>query len=95
MEFLTRSGSTISFDPFNQTEINAAKAQSPGEGIGPAVAAELIAKVRDGSITDAGQLPPEYRHLGRLIGLNGSSEEAPKRSGMSYVANQVPVRAKM
>ncbi|PKM47085.1 MAG: hypothetical protein CVV05_01470 [Gammaproteobacteria bacterium HGW-Gammaproteobacteria-1] len=97
MDFITRSGRVITFDLLNQAEIDKAKAMAPGEGVGPAIAAELIAKVRDGAITDAVQIPPEYSRLGYLIGLKGSSEEAPKRSGMSYIANQVPVtvRAKV
>jgi len=97
MDFITRSGRTITFDPLNQAEIDKAKAKAPGEGVGPAVTAVLIAKVRDGSITDVAQFPPEYRHLGRFVGLRDVSEEAPKRSGMSYTANQVPttVRAKV
>ncbi len=69
MEFINRRGETIELDPFNQQAIDAAKAAAPGEGVGPAVAGELFARISDGTVTSASQLPPEYRRLGALAGL--------------------------
>ena len=42
MIFMTRKGEAIEFNPLFQTEIDAAKAIAPGEGIGPALSDPLV-----------------------------------------------------
>lgn len=37
MKFTTNSGQVIEFSPFDQDEIDVAKARAPGAGFGPAV----------------------------------------------------------
>jgi hypothetical protein len=69
MEFISRQGKKIKFDPFDQASIDAAKAQAPGEGIGPAVGAELVNWIAGGEMTKLDQLPSEYKQLGRACGL--------------------------
>ena len=65
------AGETIEVNPFSQASIDAAKAQAPGKGVGPAVAAELLAQMADGRVTSAVQLPEEYRRLADVAGLPG------------------------
>ncbi|PKM46885.1 MAG: hypothetical protein CVV05_00275 [Gammaproteobacteria bacterium HGW-Gammaproteobacteria-1] len=86
MEFTTRNGVVITFDPFDQTQIDAAKAQAPGEGIGPAIAAELIESIRKGTVTNALQLPVEYMHLSTLLRLR-DHKEAYKETVEEFLAN--------
>lgn len=74
MKFTTTSGNVIEFSPFDQAEIDAAKAEAPGEGIGPAVSSVLLYAVRAGLVTEAQQFPEEYRHLARFCGLKGAAE---------------------
>jgi hypothetical protein len=69
MEFINRRGETISFNPFDQQSLEAAKAAAPGEGIGPAVGSELSKSIAEGSLTRLSQLPAEYQRLGRVMGL--------------------------
>ena len=76
LTFRTRAGEDILINPFDQASINAAKAAAPGEGVGPAVSAHLVALMGRGLITDASLLPAEYRHLRALIGSSPSQAEA-------------------
>ncbi len=46
--FRTRTGEELRINPFDQTSIDAAKAAAPGEGIGPAVSAHLVALIGRG-----------------------------------------------
>jgi hypothetical protein len=63
MQFQTLNNGVVSIDPFSQSSIDAAKAVAPGQGIGPAVASVLMAKIAAGEVTNADQLPAEYRPL--------------------------------
>lgn len=69
MEFITRQGKEITFNPFSQQSIAEAKAKAPGDGVGPATAAELLVQIAVGNVTSSGQLPSEYRRLGTVVGL--------------------------
>lgn len=69
MIFIDRKGQSIDIDPLSQQSIAAAKTKAPGEGIGPAVASELLQQIADGAITRSAQLPAEYQHLGTVVGL--------------------------
>ena len=66
MKFTAKNGKTIEINPLNQASIDAAKALAPDEGIGPAVAGELLALINRGAIT-TDQLPSEYAHLGKPV----------------------------
>lgn len=74
--FRTRAGEDLLINPFDQASIDAAKATAPGEGVGPAVSARLVALIGRGFLTDATLLPAEYRHLSALIGPSPSQAEA-------------------
>lgn len=76
LTFRTRAGEELLINPFDQASIDAAKAAAPGEGVGPAVSAHLIALMGRGLITDASLLPAEYRHLSALIGTSPSQAAA-------------------
>jgi hypothetical protein len=69
MQFVNRKGDNFEFDPFDQSSIDAAKAQAPGEGIGIAIGTELTNKIASGEVTRMSQLPHEYQQLGRACGL--------------------------
>lgn len=69
MEFINRKSQAIEIDPLNQQSIDEAKAAAPGEGVGPAVARELLQRIAYGTVTNTAQLPAEYQHLGNLVGL--------------------------
>lgn len=74
--FRTRTGEELRINPFDQASIDAAKAAAPGEGIGPAVSAHLVALIGRGILTDRSLLPVEYRHLSALIGTYPTQAEA-------------------
>lgn len=76
LTFRTRSGEDLLINPFDQASIDTAKAAAPGEGVGPAVSAHLVALMGRGLITDASLLPAEYRHLSALIGTSPAQAEA-------------------
>lgn len=76
LTFRTRAGEELLINPFDQASIDAAKAAAPGEGVGPAVSAHLVALMGRGIITDASLLPAEYRHLSALICTSLSQAEA-------------------
>lgn len=66
MEFINSKGQFIDIDTLSQQSISAAKAMAPGEGVGPAVAGELLQRIADGAVTNMAQLPSEYQHLGHV-----------------------------
>lgn len=68
--FPTKSGKDLLINPFDQASIDAAKAEAPGEGVGPAISAHLVGLICRGLITNAEILPAEYRHLSALIGTS-------------------------
>lgn len=68
LTFRTKSGKDLLINPFDQASIDAAKAEAPGEGVGPAISAHLVGLIGRGLITNAEVLPDEYRHLAALIG---------------------------
>lgn len=68
--FRTKSGKDLLINPFDQASIDAAKAEAPGEGVGPAISAHLVGLIGRGLITNAEILPAEYRHLSVLIGTS-------------------------
>ena len=68
--FPTKSGKDLLINPFDQASIDAAKAEAPGEGVGPAISAHLVGLIGRGLITNAEILPAEYRHLSVLIGTS-------------------------
>lgn len=72
LTFRTKSGKDLLINPFDQASIDAAKAEAPGEGIGPEISAHLIGMIGRGLVTDAGLLPAEYRHLFALFGTTSA-----------------------
>lgn len=76
LTFHTKSGKDLLINPFDQASIDAAKAEAPGEGIGPAISAHLVGLIGRGLVTDASLLPAEYRHLSALIGTTSAQAEA-------------------
>ena len=73
MIFKTIYGETIEFDPLDQDSIDRSKSKAPGEGIGPAIGEYLIKSVCNGNLTEVSQLPKEYRHLAKYLGLQKST----------------------
>ena len=69
MRFISSDSRIIHVNPLDPSSIDAAKAQAPGQGVGPAVCSALIEKIVAGDITNTSQLPPEYQHVGTVVGL--------------------------
>ncbi len=67
MKLQTQKVGVISIDPYSQESINVAKIMAAGEGVGPAVSSVLAAEISNGNVTQAEQLPLEYRHLLRIL----------------------------
>lgn len=76
LTFRTRAGEELLINPFDQASIDAAKAAAPGEGVGPAVSAHLVALIGSGLLADTSLLPAEYRHLSALIGTSPTQAKA-------------------
>lgn len=76
LTFHTKSGKDLLINPFDQASIDAAKAEAPGEGVGPAISAHMVGLIGRGLVTDASLLPAEYRHLSALIGTTSAQAEA-------------------
>ena len=73
MKFTTQTGQILEVNPLIQASIDKAKSVAPGEGLGPAIGAALMEKIAHGEITDIGQLPEEYRVVGKACGLPSDS----------------------
>jgi hypothetical protein len=62
----------IEIDVLSQQSIDDAKAAMPGQGVGPAVVAELVRMIMNGEIESPDQLPPGYSKLGRFSMLRAA-----------------------
>lgn len=90
MKFTTKANQVLEVNPVSQASIDAAKALAPGEGIGPAIAADLINKIASGEITNMSQMPDEYRKLGESCGLPSAQGNAPLQPPFLAFIDELP-----